>query len=53
MDNKGNNENILDALSAVAMDGMNMAMANRCITNCYNLNCSPFKWNTWSIWIIF
>ncbi|MDU4715921.1 MAG: nucleoside transporter C-terminal domain-containing protein [Anaerococcus sp.] len=27
MDNKGNNENILDALSAGAMDGMNMAMA--------------------------
>lgn len=27
MDNKGNNENVLDALSAGAMDGMNMAMA--------------------------
>lgn len=26
MDNKGNNENVLDALSAGAMDGMNMAM---------------------------
>ena len=27
VDNKGNNENVLDALSAGAMDGMNMAMA--------------------------
>ena len=27
MDNKGDNENVLDALSAGAMDGMNMAMA--------------------------
>lgn len=27
MDNKGNNENVLDALSSGAMDGMNMAMA--------------------------
>lgn len=27
MDNKGNNENVLDALSAGAIDGMNMAMA--------------------------
>ena len=26
MDNKGNNENVLDALSAGAMDGMNMTM---------------------------